>query len=134
MKVIEGNIDQIGKRMKNMKLGESNFEVTKYPTKAEAQILHNVRIEYESEYDESIHEKKKQSKMKIIDRMLRYPKHIKISYYSLEFKLCGEIGCDLCPRMTRVLQMHYEKLTKEVLRFFTLPLLDVDGKTFLPIN
>ena len=35
MKVIEGNIDQIGERIKSMKLGERNVEVTKYPTKAD---------------------------------------------------------------------------------------------------
>ena len=29
MKVIEGNIDQIGERMKSMKLGEKNVAVTK---------------------------------------------------------------------------------------------------------
>ena len=63
-------------------------------------------IEYETEYDESIRKKKKQSKMKIIDQILRCPKHTKISDYSLEFKLCGKIGCDLCPRMPRVLKIH----------------------------
>ena len=66
--------------------------------------------------------------------MLRCPKHTKISDYSLEFKLCGEIGRDLCPRMLRILQMHDEKLTKEVLSFLPLPRLDVNDKTFLPIN
>ena len=30
--------------------------------------------------------------------------------------------------------MHDEELTKEVLKFCPLPQLDVDGKTFLPIN
>ena len=89
MKVIEGNIDQIGKRMQNMKLGESNFEVTKYPTKADVQLLHNAMREYNPKYDKSIREKKKQSKMKRIDRILRCPKHTKISDYILEFKLCG---------------------------------------------
>ena len=44
MKVIEGNIDQIGERMNSMKLGESNVEVTKYPRKADTQLLHNVMI------------------------------------------------------------------------------------------
>ena len=66
--------------------------------------------------------------------MLRCPKHTKISDYSLEFKLCGEIGCDLCPKMPRVLPMHDEELTREVLSFCPLPRLDVDGKKFLPIN
>ena len=42
IKVIEGNIYQIGESMKSMKLGERNVEVTMYPTKADAQILHNV--------------------------------------------------------------------------------------------
>ena len=41
MKVIEGNIDQIGEHMNSMKLGERNAEVTKYPTKANARLLHN---------------------------------------------------------------------------------------------
>ena len=89
--------------------------------------------EYEPEYDESIREKNKQSKMKRIDQMLWYTKHTKISDYSLEFKLCGEIGCDLCPRMPRVLQMNDEDLTKEVLSFFPLSRLDVYGKIFLTI-
>ena len=47
MKVIKGNIDQIGERMKSMKLGERNVEVTKYPTNEEAQLLHNAMREYD---------------------------------------------------------------------------------------
>ena len=134
MKLIEGNIEKIGERMTSMNLGERNIEVTKYPTKADAQLLHNAMREYEPEYDESIREKNKQSKMKRIDRMLRCQKHTKISDYSLEFKLCGEIGCNLCPRIMRVLQMNDEDITKEVLIFCPLPQLDVDGKKFIPIN
>ena len=57
MKVIVGEIDQIGEHMKSMKLGERNVEVTKYPTKADMQLLHNTMREYEREYDESIREK-----------------------------------------------------------------------------
>ena len=72
--------------------------------------------------------------MKRIDRILRCQKHTKISDYSLEFKLCGEIGCNLCPIIMRVLQMNDEEITKEVLIFCPLPQLDVDGKKFIPIN
>ena len=36
--------------------------------------------------------------------------------------------------MMRILQMHDEDPTKEVLIFCPLPQLDVDGKIFLPIN
>ena len=66
--------------------------------------------------------------------MLRCPKHPKISDYGLDLKLCGEIGCDLCPRMPRFLQIHDGELTKEVLIFCPLQQLEVDGKTFIPIN
>ena len=66
MKVIEVNIDQIGERMKSMKLGERNFEVTNYPTKEDMQLLQNEMIEYDPKYDESTCEKKKQSKTKRI--------------------------------------------------------------------
>ena len=89
MKLIEGNIDQIVERMNSMKLGDINFEVTKYPTKADARLLHNAMGYYKLKYEKSIREKKKQSKMNRIDRMLYYPKHTKISDYSLEFKMCG---------------------------------------------
>ena len=134
MKVIEGKFDQIGERMKSMKLGERNVEVTKYPTKADVQLLHNAMREYDPRYDESTSKKKKQSTIKRVDQMLQCTKHTKISDCSLEFKLCGEIGCDLCPIMLRVLQMHDEELTKEVLSGCFLPRLDVDGKVFLTIN
>ena len=103
MKVIEVHIDQIGECMNSMKIGEINVEVTKYPTKADVQLLRNVMREYKPEYDESINEKNNQSKMKIIDQILWCPNHTKISYYSLEFKICGEIFCDLCPIMPHVL-------------------------------
>ena len=66
--------------------------------------------------------------------MLRCPKTTKISDCRLEFKICGEKCCDLCPIMPHVLQMHDEDLTKEVLSFCPLPQIDVDGKIFLPIN
>ena len=45
VKVTEVNIYKIGERMKSMKLGERSVEVTKYPTKADAQLLHNVMRE-----------------------------------------------------------------------------------------
>ena len=115
-------------------MGGGGVEVTKYPTKAGAQLLHNAMREYDPKYDKSIREKNKQNSMKRTDRMFRCPKHTKISDYSLGFNMCGEIGCELCPRMPHVLQMHDEELTKEVLSFCPLPRLDVDGKTFLPIN
>ena len=67
MKVIEVNIDQIGESMNSMKLGESNIEVTKHPTKVDTQLLHNAMREYDPEYYESMREKKKQSKMKRIN-------------------------------------------------------------------
>ena len=89
---------------------------------------------YEPEYDESTCKKKKQIKLKRIDQLLRCPNHTKLSDYSLEFKLCVKIGCDLCPILPRVLHMHDEELTKEVNGSCTLPRLDVDGKTFLSIN
>ena len=79
MKVIEGNIRQIGERMKCMKLGERNVEVTKYPTEEDARLLHNVMRDYDSNYDDAIRGKKDQSKMKRIDRMLRCPKHTQIT-------------------------------------------------------
>ena len=79
MKVIEGNIRQIGERMKCMKLGERNVEVTKYPTEEDARLLHNVMRDYNSNYDDAIRGKKDQSKMKRIDRMLRCPKHTQIT-------------------------------------------------------
>ena len=40
----------------------------------------------------------------------------------------------MCPSIPRVLQMHDEDITKEVLSFCPLPQLEVDGKTFLPID
>ena len=134
MEVIEGNIYQIGERMKSMNIGERNVEVTKYPTKSDAQVLHNEMRDYEPEYNKSLREKRKQSNMKRFDWMLRCLKHTKISDYSLEFNLCGEICCDLCPIIPCVLQMYDEELTKEVLSFCPLPQLDVYGKKFLPIN
>ena len=91
MKVIEVNIDQIGDHMKIMKLGDRNVEVTKYPPKADVQLMHNTMKEYDPKYEKSIRDKKKQSNMKIIDQILRCPKHTKVSDYSLEFKMYGEI-------------------------------------------
>ena len=100
MKVIEGNIRQIGERMKCMKLGERNVEVIKYPMEEDARLLHNVM----RDYDKTTRGKMDQSKMKRIDRMLRFPKHAQMLDYILEFKLCGEVGCDLCSRMPRVFE------------------------------
>ena len=45
MKVIEVNIEQIGKRMNSMKIGERDVEVPKYPTKADEQLMHNAMRE-----------------------------------------------------------------------------------------
>ena len=59
--MIEVNIDQIGDCMKSIKLGDRNIELTKYPTKAEAQLPHNAMRECDPKYDESIRDKKKQS-------------------------------------------------------------------------
>ena len=68
MKLIEGNIHEIGERMKSMKLGERNVEIAKYPTMEDTIFLHNVLMEYSSgSYDDSIRETKKRWKMGRID-------------------------------------------------------------------
>ena len=67
LKLIEGNIDQIFDLMNSMKLGESNVEVNKYPTKADAQLLRNAMRYYDPKYDESVRKKNNQSNMKRIN-------------------------------------------------------------------
>ena len=134
MKVLEPVIKSIGERMGSMKLGERNVEVTAYPDKEDAKILHDCLSKYEPNYDESIREKKHQSRLGKIDEFLQCPKHTKKMDYLLEFKLCGEVGCRLCPRMPRVLQMRDASLREKILGFCPLPRLDVDGQTFLPID
>lgn len=57
-----------------------------------------------------------------------------MSDYLMELKLCGEPGCDLCPRMPRVLQMKDKELENEVLNFVPLPRLDSASETFLPFD
>jgi len=52
----------------------------------------------------------------------------------MEFKLCGEVGCDLCPRSPRVMKINDAELTKAVLGFCPLPRVDAAGKEFLPID
>ena len=52
----------------------------------------------------------------------------------LEYKLCGEPGCELCPRKPRILQMNNKELSMEVLNFVPLPRVDADASTFLPFD
>ena len=134
MKLIKENIQEIGERMKCMKLGERNVEIAEYPKKEDANLLHDVLNKYDPSYDESIRETKKQWMIKRFDKFVNCPKHCKVSDYLLEYKLCGEEGCDLCPRMPRVLQMKNKELTREVLGFVPLPRIDGDGGTFLPFD
>ena len=134
LKSMQKNIDIIGERMGSMKLGDRPVKITDYPTKEEEALLHRVLREYEPLYDETIRDKSKQKKMTRINQILCCPKHCKFSKYVIEFMLCGEVGCRLCPRMPRVVQIGDDELTKEVMTFCPLPCIDADGKTFLPID
>ena len=121
--------------MKCMKLGDRNVEIAEYPTKEDTNLLYDVLNKYTSgSYNESIRETKKQSMMKRFHDFLCCPKHCKVSDYMLEYKLCGEPGCELCPRKPRVLQMNNEELTREVLNFVPLPRVDSDASTYLPFD
>ena len=135
MKLTEGNIHEIGERMKCKKLGERNVEIAEYPTKEDTKLLHSELSKYTlGLYDEFIRESKNQCVMERFDKFLSCPKHSKISDYVVEYKLCGVPGCDLCPRMPRVLQMKDRELEQEVLSFVPLPRLDSDSATFLPFD
>ena len=133
-KTLEKSMNIISERMSSMKLGERHVIMTKYPTDEEVQILHDVLKKYEPAYDESIRSKKNQSKLGKIDRFLRCPKHSKITSWGMEYKLCGEEGCELCPRMPRVLNIGDDELTKAVLQFCPLPRVDADAEEFLTIE
>ena len=52
----------------------------------------------------------------------------------MELKLCGEVGCDLCPRKPRVLNIGDDELTKAVLQLCPLPRVDADVEEFLTIE
>ena len=74
MKLIEGNIHEIGERMKCMKLGGRNVEIAEYPTKQDTQLLHSKLSKYTSgSYDESIRESKKQCMMERFDKFVGCP-------------------------------------------------------------
>ena len=133
-KTMQKNKNIISERMSSMKLGERHVIMTEYPTDEKVQILHDVLKKYDPEYDESIRSKARQSKMGKINRFFRCPKHSKITNWGMEFKLCGEAGCDLCPRKPRVLNIGDSELTKAVLEFCPLPRVNADAKEFLPIN
>ena len=72
--------------------------------------------------------------MKRIDKFLTCPKHVKMTDYGIEMMLCGEDGCELCPRRPRVKMMNDEALAREVWGFCPLPRLYAAGDTFLPID
>ena len=97
-KTMQKNKDLISERMASMKLGEKNVIMTEYPTDEQTDLLHRALKEYDATYDEGIRSKGDRGKMKRIDRFFQCPKHSKNSTWGMEFKLCGEVGCDLCPR------------------------------------
>ena len=104
MKLIEGNIKEVGEQMKCMKLGERNVEIAEYPTKEDTNLLHDVLKKYTSgSYDESIRETKKQWMIEWFSEFLCCLKHYKISDNLLESKLFGESGYQLCQRKSPVL-------------------------------
>ena len=134
LKTMKKSIDIISERMSSMKLGEEDVKMTEYPSEEKAKILHRALREYDPKYDEAIRDKSGQKKMTKIDKFLSCPKHVKMTDYAIEMMLCGEDGCELCPRRPRVKLMNDEALTKEVLGFCPLPRLDSTGETFLPID
>jgi len=134
LKVMQKNKDKISERMSSMKLADKPVLMTEYPSEAKVQILHQALKEYDDTYDESIRSKGGRSKMKKIDKFFRCSKHSKITTWGMEFKLCGEVGCNLCPRSPRVTKLDDPDLTKEVLGFCPLPRVDVSAEEFLPID
>jgi hypothetical protein len=134
LKTLQKNIGIIEERMSSMMLGDENVEMTKYPSETETEVFHNTLRLYNGDYDESIRDRAGLKKMGRINRFFTCPKHTKFSEHGNEFVLCGEAGCNLCPRMPRVSKLGDTDLTKEVLTFCPLPRLDSTGKEFLPID
>ena len=58
----------------------------------------------------------------------------KLLIVGMEFKLCGEVGCEICLRKPRVLNIDDDELTKAVLQICLLPRVDADAQEFLPIE
>ena len=83
MTLIEEDIQEIGERMKCMKLGERNVEA-KYQTKENTDFLHNELNKYDPSYNESIRETKKQWLAKRFDKFVHCPKYRKAPDYLLE--------------------------------------------------
>ena len=134
LKSLQQNIGIITERMESMMLGDQRVKVTTYPKKDKVRRFHDVLREYCKEYDEAIRDKAGLKKMPRLHCFLSCPKHAKITDYAIEYKLCGEEGCNLCPRMPRVKSIGDDELTREVLGLCPLPRLDAEGKTFLPID
>ena len=62
------------------------------------------------------------------------PQACKNTNWGMEFKLCGEVGCDLCPRKPRVLNIGDDELTNAVLQFCPLSRVNADTQEFLSIE
>ncbi|KAL7528721.1 hypothetical protein ACHAWF_008133 [Thalassiosira exigua] len=82
-------------------------------------------------YDPSYSSMSQLNKMPVISKLLNDSNHCRRTPYSLEFRLCGEEGCELCKKIGRSprtpnVEVNGRNIRDEVLRFNTLPVENKD--------
>jgi len=84
-----------------LELEGRKVEVLPYPTTNDVALLSNKLKSFDRNYDKNIKSKSQLQKMELIEQFLNYEKHFQITPWTLEYRLCGELGCEICNGLGR---------------------------------
>ena len=111
---------------KELELEGRKVEVLPYPTTNDVAFLSNKLKSFDRNYDENIKSKSQLQKMELIEQFLNCEKHCQIPPWTLEYRLCGELGCEICNGIVREVRapditIGQKNVRQEILSWLVLP-------------
>ena len=102
-------------RFSKLELEGRPVQVLPYASAADCNIITDALNKFDPDYSIDYRSKSLLKKMPIIASFINCPKHCRMMEYSVEFRLCGITGCDLCKKRWGGLYIHQMLLLLMVL-------------------
>ena len=126
----------IENRFRQLELEGRKVEVLNYASKNDVALFEEKLKSFDKNYDKSVRSKSQLQKMKLIAQFLNCEKHCRITPWSLEYRLCGKVGCEICIGIGRGVRapditIGGKNVRQEILSWLVLPVLNEDHTHYL---
>ena len=131
-------IKQLEDRYSKLTLDGRPVQVLKYATEEDCNILTDAVKKFEPAWDPKFRSMSQLNQMPLLKQFLACKTHFRKTEYTVEFRVCAQVGCDICSRIGRTARtpnviVDGVNIQDEVLRFMTLPVPNKDDTDhFLP--